>query len=614
MIAQQHSDTVLCSAGKGELKRKACLGCALDGMNRCGMDYILLKAILDTKERTGIHVTDLTGCLRKSWFDKTTTAPEYVHAQMYRFMGTIAHGVLEKYGDKDEAEIPLSTMGLEGQADVFRNGRIVDWKCQPAGELVTMADGTEKPIEQICIFDQVLAWTENGFVPAKVTAVLDGGVQDVYAIRIASSQTIRCSGNHPILTVRGWVETKDLIPSQDRVIQLTNWTGTSRELSPDDARLLGYLVGDGGTSDLYSIRFTSADVDDVLVDFRAIAEAHGWSVSHKSQNPKHYDYRIHNQGKKLSTTGPMAFIQQHGLHRKHSYEKEVPAAVLRGDAAVIVNFLGGYFDTDGTITDPLTTKIIPPRATFTTTSPRLAQQTAELLRRLGIACRIHKVNASYKHTSYQICVWRAEDIIKFFSMVPVHCKAKYDRYLGWLPRLQSTLHKGGKNLDRVETVENLGPMQTIGLEVQQYHTYISQGIVTHNTARWLTPSKLPYGSHELQVNIYAEMLRQHGKDVHSAAIQYIDMSGPTKCKRCKVVYQPVNEDGDLACPKCGGISPEAHTGAVLVEIELRDRDEIQQLINGRRDTLLKALSDNVMPDAEPSFLCEYCQFVNLCEI
>jgi CRISPR/Cas system-associated exonuclease Cas4 (RecB family) len=262
MIAQQHSDTVLCSAGKGELTRKACLGCALDGMNRCGMDYVLLKAILDTKERTGIHVTDLTGCLRKSWFDKTTTAPEYVHARMYRFMGTIAHGVLEKYGDKGEAEIALSTMGLEGQADVYRNGRIIDFK----------------------------------------------------------------------------------------------------------------------------------------------------------------------------------------------------------------------------------------------------------------------------------------------------------------------------------------------------------------TARWLTLSRLPYGSHELQVNIYAEMLRQQGEDVKSAAIQYIDMSGPTRCKRCKVVYQPVNEDGDLACPKCGATFPEAHTGAVLVEIELRDRDEIQQLINRRRDTLLKALSDNVMPDAEPSFLCEYCQFVNLCEI
>ncbi len=260
MIAQQHSDTVLCSAGRGERKREECLACAKEGRQTCGFDFILLKAILDTRERTGIHVTDLTGCLRKSFFDKTTTAPEYVHAQMYRFMGTIAHGVLEQYGN-DEAELPVEALGITGKMDVYRDGRIIDFK----------------------------------------------------------------------------------------------------------------------------------------------------------------------------------------------------------------------------------------------------------------------------------------------------------------------------------------------------------------TARWLTPSKLPYGSHELQVNIYAEMLRQQGKVVTSAAIQYIDMSGPTKCKICKSVYQP-DELGMLTCPKCGRSYSDAHTGAVLVEIELRDNSEIRQLIEERRDVLLKALSDEIMPDAEPSFLCEYCPFVNLCNV
>jgi len=133
------------------------------------------------------------------------------------------------------------------------------------------------------------------------------------------------------------------------------------------------------------------------------------------------------------------------------------------------------------------------------------------------------------------------------------------------------------------------------------------------STRWLTPSKLPYGSHELQVNIYAEMLRQNGKDVRSAAIQYIDMSGPTKCRTCKVMYVP-NGAGDLSCPKCGKSSNEAHTGAVLIEIPLRDPAEIQQLIEERRNKLLKALETGEMPDTEPSFLCEYCPFVEICTI
>ena len=261
MIANKHSDTVLCSAGKGELKREDCLACAKNNQQTCGFDYILVKAILDDKDRTGIHVTDLTGCLRKAWYTKTTTAPEYIHAQMYRLIGNIAHSVLEHAGDGDEAEIPVYALGLEGKMDVYRDGRIIDFK----------------------------------------------------------------------------------------------------------------------------------------------------------------------------------------------------------------------------------------------------------------------------------------------------------------------------------------------------------------STRWLTPSKLPYGSHELQVNIYAEMLRQNGKDVRSAAIQYIDMSGPTKCRTCKVMYVP-DGAGDLSCPKCGKSSNEAHTGAVLIEIPLRDPAEIQQLIEERRNKLLKALETGEMPDTEPSFLCEYCPFVEICTI
>jgi len=261
MIANQRSDTILCSAGKGEMTRGECLMCAKENRQTCGFDYILIKAILDDKERTGIHVTDLTGCLRKAWYTKTTTAPEYIHTQMYKLIGNIAHSVLEHAGEEDEAEIPVFSLGLEGKMDVYRNGRIIDFK----------------------------------------------------------------------------------------------------------------------------------------------------------------------------------------------------------------------------------------------------------------------------------------------------------------------------------------------------------------SSRWLTPSNLPYGSHELQVNIYAEMLRQNGKAVRSAAIQYIDMSGPTKCRKCKVVYLP-NEAGELSCPKCGKSSDEAHTGAVLIEIPLRSSAEIKALIEERRDKLNKALEANEMPSAEPSFLCEYCPFVEICTI
>ncbi len=261
MIAQQHSSTVLCSAGRGELFKEDCLACALEGkLNYCNIDYALMKALLTDKERTGIHVTDLTGCLRKAFYHKTTTAPEYPHNMMYRFQGTIAHGVLQFHAEADEAEVPIAALGIEGRMDIYRQGRIIDIK----------------------------------------------------------------------------------------------------------------------------------------------------------------------------------------------------------------------------------------------------------------------------------------------------------------------------------------------------------------TTRWLTPSRLPYGSHALQVNYYAAMLRELGKPVTSAAIQYIDLSGPTKCKTCKATYVP-DDTGELHCPKCGTTYHEAHTGAVLVEIPLMPHEEVRQQIIERRDALLKALDDGNAPDKEPSFLCDYCNFVEICK-
>ena len=53
--------------------RQICLGCALENGHDCGMDYSFLTSFWDwtSDKREGIHVSDLTGCLRRSFYDKT---------------------------------------------------------------------------------------------------------------------------------------------------------------------------------------------------------------------------------------------------------------------------------------------------------------------------------------------------------------------------------------------------------------------------------------------------------------------------------------------------------------------------------------------------------------
>ena len=88
-----NNPTILCSAGRGEFTKEACLSCALNQQNECGYDYSILNALFKDKERIGIHVTDLTGCIRQAWYTKTVPVAEYVHDMLNRFIGTAVHAV-----------------------------------------------------------------------------------------------------------------------------------------------------------------------------------------------------------------------------------------------------------------------------------------------------------------------------------------------------------------------------------------------------------------------------------------------------------------------------------------------------------------------------------------
>ena len=137
-------------------------------------------------------------------------------------------------------------------------------------------------------------------------------------------------------------------------------------------------------------------------------------------------------------------------------------------------------------------------------------------------------------------------------------------------------------------------------------------IIDTKTTRWLNPEKLPYGSHAMQVNIYAEMMRSLGHEVKKLFLSYIDMSGPTKCKTCKAVFVP-DSTGYLSCPRCHREYSGAHMGAELIQIEQYPREEVQQYINERRDRLTDSLKTMEAPDREASFLCDYCSFKEICK-
>lgn len=135
-------------------------------------------------------------------------------------------------------------------------------------------------------------------------------------------------------------------------------------------------------------------------------------------------------------------------------------------------------------------------------------------------------------------------------------------------------------------------------------------LVDIKTTRWLYPSKIPYGSHALQVNIYAYLLGKMGRPVNRLQIQYLDLSGPTKCRACKVPVMYI--EGEFKCPNCNKFFSNAHLGAMLVDIPMMGYEEIKQTIEERRNELQTAMSAGLPPAKEAGFLCSYCSFKELC--
>ena len=150
-----------------------------------------------------------------------------------------------------------------------------------------------------------------------------------------------------------------------------------------------------------------------------------------------------------------------------------------------------------------------------------------------------------------------------------------------------------------------GIVGTVDLYYPQQKT-----VVDFKTTRWLKIANLPYGEHEWQVNIYAWMLEGTGQAVEKLFLQYIDLSGPSKCRNCKVYVEVRN--GELICPNCLAPQKDAHLGTALIEIEKKDTDEVTAFVEERK-SIIETGQKTGFVDAEPSWLCHYCAHRSTCD-
>lgn len=414
--------------------------------------------------------------------------------------------------------------------------------CVVPSTLYTMADGTTKAGRDLRVDDRVLSWDEamRRLVPARVVRLEEKPAEPVYRVMTERGRTLITNGRHPYLVkpvkilahhntreAEQWVSA-DKLKVGDYVAVALDADTDETPMDPDEAYLLGALVGDGGMS-APTVVFTTED-DDVLARVRAAVEAQGCVMKPRALNGKSTDYAISYPGRKaqgrrgIYSVPIKQWLDEHGLLGCRSHDKFVPPAVLAAGRKAWAQFLAGLIDTDGGVAHAGARH---PYVRVDTVSEQLAEGVQHLLALLGVQARIYTCEprpitgcavGTMSRRRFTVQVSGHRQIRTLNAELQLEHARKRASLAAWASiEPHSEYHPDRYSYDRVVSIDQLAPAEVLGVEVEGTHTHVTAGLITHNT---------------MQANV-ADVARFFG--VEPEAI------GGTRSGGSSVVYQNVEQ-------------------------------------------------------------------------
>jgi replicative DNA helicase len=218
--------------------------------------------------------------------------------------------------------------------------------------------------------------------PARASAVLRSGVQGVYRLTTRLGRRIQLTANHPLFTMQGWRELRDLRPgARIAVPRLLPRIASEQRMADPEIVLLAALIADGNLTNR-TPRFCYGPDSPVLEEVeRAVAEM-GVGVHHDG----HGNASLSN-GRGSAVNPVTELCKRHGIWGKRSEDKFVPEAVFGLDEEQIARFLSVLFGCDGYVHQSDRVAHVG----YCTISEVLARDVQHLLLRLGIVGTIREL-------------------------------------------------------------------------------------------------------------------------------------------------------------------------------------------------------------------------------
>ena len=390
------------------------------------------------------------------------------------------------------------------KAGDYYTGMMIIFGCVCAGTKVWTHDGRLVNIEDLRQEEGIVGYAGAGIIKEPIVWMQPHAKKPCYRITTEKNKIIECSNDHPLLVSKNkltkgnrkvitFKKAEDIkVGEQLMSVRQVPIFGSDKMWNP---RLLGLLLGDG---------YYGKGTPEVSIDSDGL---YNWITSLglqlKTDREKlQTNGRLYRRVSISKITNDLRNVDMYG----QSWEtKQLPINLHKCDVYSVSEFLGGYFDADGSVY--YNSKKNSLRVVLTSKYKHLLEGVSQLLYKLNVGSSIVK---EYRKTGYKagdiyrLYISKDKDVIEFkkhISFKSEHKQKVLDdfvqnknaRYVYDNCLFEENKDNGkgqyylkNNKLDnlesnRVKSIEFIGDKEVYNLNAGITHTYITNGFVSGNT-------------------------------------------------------------------------------------------------------------------------------------
>lgn len=239
---------------------------------------------------------------------------------------------------------------------------------------------------------------DSKFSMESASCIAANGNKPVFTLVTAKGREVTATANHKFFTPSGWARLDQLSKGDWVAIAKKMPIFGMNKLPSGHARLIGYMLGDGGTTFGGSPNFTNEE-SDVLQDCErlvfSLGEHHARRVRSGEAWTLNFSKPLEVKNRNIGESGVLAFLRGYDMWGRGHCEKSIPDALFSCGEEDIKEAIRGLLITDGWVHKRKGLKSY--EVGFSTTSRELSWGLAHLLTRFGVVAILRRKKTSWTY-------------------------------------------------------------------------------------------------------------------------------------------------------------------------------------------------------------------------